>query len=249
MSNIQLLNNVDHKDVRVLTTRSAELGDSVWYTLTFPHEFRNIQRHYPIFFTKNPENGQFQAVCMFGFEDGENLFLDKEGWDASYIPLSIVRQPFLIGFQHQQEEGGVNTQTVISIDMDSPRISSTEGEPLFLEHGGSSDYLEQMNSVLDLVNQGFQRNQAFVDMMLGMDLLESFVLDVELNDGSSHRLSGFYTINEDSLSKLTGDDLVILNNNGYLEAVYMVVASMSNIADLVERRNRKLETGTGNVAD
>jgi hypothetical protein len=242
MANIQLLNNVDHKDVRVRTSRSAELGDSVWYALTFPHEFRNVQRHYPIFFTKNPENGQFQAVAMFGFEKGENLFLDESGWDAMYVPLSIVRQPFLVGFQHQQEEGGVNTQTVISIDMDSPRISKDEGEPLFLEHGGSSEYLEQMNSVLDLVNQGFQRNQAFVDMMLGMDLLESFVLDVELNDGSSHRLTGFYTINEDSLSRLTGDDLVILNNNGYLEAVYMVVASMSNIPELVERRNRKLES-------
>jgi hypothetical protein len=228
--------------VRVRTSRSAKLGDSVWYALTFPHEFRNVQRHYPIFFTKNPENGQFQAVAMFGFEKGENLFLDESGWDAMYVPLSIVRQPFLVGFQHQQEEGGVNTQTVISIDMDSPRISKDEGEPLFLEHGGSSEYLEQMNSVLDLVNQGFQRNQAFVDMMLGMDLLESFVLDVELNDGSSHRLTGFYTINEDSLSRLTGDDLVILNNNGYLEAVYMVVASMSNIPELVERRNRKLES-------
>ena len=247
MPNIQLLNNVDHRDVRVLTARSGELGDNVWYALTFPHEFRNIQRHYPIFFTKNPENGQFQAVAMFGFEDGENLFLDESGWDAAYVPLSIMRQPFLIGFQHQQEEGGVNTQTVISIDMDSPRISTSEGEPLFLEHGGTSEYLDQVNSVLDLVNQGFQRNQAFVDMMLGMDLLESFVLDVELNDGSSHRLSGFYTINEDSLSRLTGDDLVILNNNGYLEAVYMAVASLSNIPDLVERRNRKLEAAAENA--
>lgn len=247
MPNIQLLNNVDHKDVRVMTARSAELGDSIWFAPTFPYEFRNIQRHYPIFFTKNPDSGQFQAVAAFGFEDGENLFLNEAGWDAAYVPLSVVRQPFLVGFQHQQEEGGVNTQTVISIDMDSPRISTIEGEPLFREHGGTSDYLEQMSSVLDLINQGFQRNQAFIDMMLGMDLLESFVLDVELNDGSSHRLSGFYTINEDSLSRLTGDDLVILNNNGYLEAVYMVIASMSNIADLVERRNRKLENNSANA--
>ena len=249
MSNIQLLNNVDHKDLRVITRRSATLGDSVWFALTFPHEFRNIQRHYPIFFTKNPDNGQFQAVAMLGFEDGENLFLSEDGWDAAYVPLSIVRQPFLVGFQHIQEGGGVNTQTVISIDMDSPRISTTEGEPLFLEHGGTSDYLEQMNSVLDLINQGFQRNQGFIDMLLGMDLLESFVLDVELNDSSSHRLTGFYTINEESLSRLTGDDLVILNNNGYLEAVYMIIASMSNIPDLVERRNRKLGTGAANAED
>lgn len=249
MANIELLNNVDHKDLRVITTRSADYGDSVWYALTFPHEFRNLQRHYPIFFTKNPDTGQFQAVAMFGFEDGENLFLDENGWDAAYIPLSIVRQPFLIGFQETQVDGKSTRQTVISVDMDSPRISEREGEAVFLEHGGTSEYLEQINSVLDLIHKGFERNQAFVDMLLGMDLLESFVLDVELNDGSEHRLSGFYTINEESLAGLTGDDLVILNNNGYLEAVYMVVASMSNIPDLVERRNGLLEDGALHVDD
>jgi len=30
---------------------------------------------------------------------------------------------------------------------------------------------------------------------------------------------------------------VILNNNGYLEAVYMAIASLSNISALVEKKN------------
>jgi len=149
-----------------------------------------------------------------------------------------MRQPFLIGFQDVKEEGVSGTQMVVSVDMESPRISKTEGEPVFLEHGGNSEYLERVNSILNLIDQGYQRNSAFIDMLLGMDLLESFVLDVELDDGSEHRLSGFYTINEDSLRGLKGDDLVILNNNGYLEAVYMVLASMANIPALVARKSR-----------
>lgn len=240
MAKIELLNNLDHKDLRVITTRSAGLGDNQWYTPSFPHEFRNLQRHYPIVFTKNPETGQFQSVALLGFEVGENLFLNEDGWDAGYIPLSIMRQPFMIGFQDSREGGVVKTERVISVNMDSPRISQTEGERVFLEHGGSSEYLERVTSILNLVDQGYKRNQPFIDMMLGMDLLESFALDVELNDGSEHRMSGFYTINEDSLAGLTGDDLVILNNNGYLEAVYMVIASVSNISDLVDRKNRLL---------
>ena len=238
MSNIEILNNVDHKDLRVITTRSARYGDAVWYAPTFPHEFRNLQAHYPIFFTKNVESGKFQAVAVFGFEDGENLFLDQDRWDASYIPLSVLRQPFLIGFQESREDNVDRTEKVVSVDMNSPRISDSEGESVFLEHGGSSDYLERVTSILDLVDQGYRRNEAFVDMLLGMDLLESFVLDVELDDGSEHRLSGFYTINEDNLRTLKGDDLVILNNNEYLEAIYMVIASMSNISALVERKNK-----------
>lgn len=240
MPNIQLLNNVDHKNLRVITDRSAEYGDNQWFAPTFAHEFRNLQSHYPIVFTKNPETGQFQAVALLGFEVDENLYLTDEGWDAMYIPLSIVRQPFLIGFQQNSEEGVTSVEPVISVNMDSPRISETQGEPVFLEHGGNSEYLEQINSLLKIVHEGHERNQDFVDMLLGMDLLESFVLDVELNDGSEHRMSGFYTINETSLRGLTGDDLVILNNNGYLEAVYMAIASLANISTLVEKKNRKM---------
>ena len=238
MANIELLNNVDHKDLRVITARSAAYGDNQWYVPTFPHEFRNLQMHYPVVFAKNPNTGQFQAVALMGFEEGENLFLNGDGWDATYIPLNIMRQPFLVGFQETREDGVPATQMVVSVDRDNPRVSTTEGEPVFLEYGGNSEYLERVNSILNLIHQGFERNQAFIDMLLGMDLLESFVLDVELNDGSEHRLSGFYTINEDSLAGLTGDDLVILNNNGYLEAIYMAIASISNIPGLVDRKNR-----------
>jgi len=249
MAKIELLNNIDHKDLRVNIERSAALGDNIWFTPTFPQGFRNLQKHYPVVFTKNAETGQFQAVALLGFEVEENLFLDENGWNASYIPLSIMRQPFLIGFQHAEKDGVPIKNTVISVDMDNPRVSKTEGEPVFLEHGGNTGYLEQINSILDSINEGFERNSAFIDMLMGMDLLESFVLDVELDDGSQHRMSGFYTINEESLLGLTGDDLVILNNNGHLEPIYMAIASMSNISTLVEMKNKLLEDTTADVAD
>lgn len=249
MAKYELLNNVDHKDLRVKTQRSANLGDNLWYVPTFPAEFRNIQRCYPIFFMKNPDTGKFQAVSVFGFEDQENLFLDENGWNAGYIPLSIMRQPFLIGVQKTQQESASGTQLVVSVDMENPRVGTTEGEPVFLEHGGSSEYLEQVTSVLKVIHEGFERSTHFADMLLGMDLLESFVLDVELDDGSTHYLSGFYTINEESLAALEGKDMVVLNNNGYLEAIYMVIASMSNIPDMVDRKNRLKEKSPQHVDD
>jgi len=249
MAKYELLNNVDHKDLRVKIDRSAELGDNVWFTPTFPQEFRALQKHYPIVFTKNTETGQFQAVALMGFEVGENLFLDEIGWNASYIPLSIMRQPFLIGFQQAEKDGVPIKEMMVSVDMDSPRVSKTEGEAVFLEHGGNTAYLDQVNSILNLIREGFERNSAFIDMLMGMDLLESFVLDVELDDGSEHRMSGFYTINEESLTGLTGDDLVILNNNGHLEPIYMAIASMSNISTLVQMKNKLLEDNGADASD
>jgi hypothetical protein len=237
-----LLNNVDHKDLRVITRRSAAYGDDVMFAVTFPAEFRNLQAHYPIVFLKAPDTGQFQPVALFGFKDRENLFLSEAGWDAAYLPLTVVRQPFLIGVQ-RPEPGSVDRQMVIHVDLDSPRISSTEGEKVFLEHGGITPFLDRINSVLHTIHGGIEGTPAFIQALLELDLLESFVLDVELNDGSQHRLAGFYTINEERLNELGGDALEKLNRNGHLLAIYMAIASLSNLRALIDRKNRQLAAG------
>jgi hypothetical protein len=174
---------------------------------------------------------------MFGVEDGENLFLDENGWNASYTPLNIMRQPFLIGFQEKDEGGSKQREPVVSVDMDNPRVNSEYGEPVFLEHGGNSEYLEQINSLLNMLLTGMRGSKPFFDALAELDLLESFVLDAQLYDGSEHRLAGFYTINEEALRKLDGEQLKMLNERGYLEAIYMVIASMINLPTLLEKKN------------
>lgn len=247
MTNFQLLNNIDHKDLKIKTERSAELGDNLWYAVTFPEEFRNLQRFYPIFFIKNPNDGEFEAVAMFGVEDGENLFLDENGWKASYIPLNIMRQPFLIGFQEQESGGQTTREPIVTVDMDNPRVSLDEGEPVFLEHGGSSGYLEQVNSILKMLYQGLSGSKSFYKTLTELNLIESFVLDVQLVDGSEHRLAGFYTINEEVLRELDGEQLEMLNRKGYLEPIYMVIASMSKLSDLLEIKNEQRKASMENA--
>ena len=229
MTNAVLLNNIDHKDLRVITTRSAAYGDDVKSALTFPAEFRNVQACYPIVFQKTAD-GKFQSIALFGFQDRENLFLGPDGWDASYVPLTIERHPFLIGFRDRQP--------LVHIDLASPRVSRTEGEELFRAYGGSTDFLERVSSVLLTIHQGLEAAPAFIDALLQHELLEPVVLDVELNDGSQHRLTGFYTINEERLGALDAGALERLHKAGYLQAIYMALASQSHFRDLIERRNR-----------
>ena len=240
MTRQDLFNNVDHKDLRIITERSAKLGDNVRGTLTFSWEFRSVQAHYPIVFNKNPKTGQFTALAMFGFEEGENLFLDDDGWTTSYIPMTMLIQPFLIGFQEPPESRGPDSKPVIHIDMDSPRISDSEGEPVFLPHGGVSEYLEEVNSRLDAIHDGYAGDQEFLATLAEHDLLESFVLDVKLNDGSEKRMTGFYTINEERLRSLDGALLASLNAKGFLLPIYMAIASLSNLRTLIDKRNALL---------
>lgn len=230
MTNNVLLNNLDHKDLRVVATRSARYGDDVMYAVTFPSEFRNIQAHYPIVFRKNGQ-GQFEPIALLGFQERQNLFLTGRGWDASYIPLTIERLPFLIGFS-------ADKQPMVHVDLDSPRISRSEGEAVFREHGGSTEFLERMNSVLLAIHQGIAGVQPFVAALLEHELLESFVLDVQLANGSQNRLAGFYAINEERLLGLSGAVLERFNRAGYLHAIHMAIASLSQFRALIERMNK-----------
>ena len=77
MTNHVLINNVEHNDVRVVTTRSAKYGDAIMSCITFPMEFRSVQAWYPILLQGFPD-GAMRPVALFGFEKGENLFLGKE---------------------------------------------------------------------------------------------------------------------------------------------------------------------------
>ncbi|MFM7783608.1 MAG: SapC family protein, partial [Gammaproteobacteria bacterium] len=77
----ELLNNERHKDIRIDTAHSARLGDGLMSVMTFTSEFRRIQKHYPILFRKDAETGRFHPLALFGFAEGENLFLEDERWD------------------------------------------------------------------------------------------------------------------------------------------------------------------------
>lgn len=232
MPNPVLLNNLEHRDLRVITRRGAAYGDQVMSAVTFPSEFRDVQACYPIVFRKTVDGLGFEPIALFGFEEGENLFLQGERWDAPYVPMMIERQPFLIGVNGEE--------LMVNIDLDHPRVSRSEGQEVFKPHGGTTEFLEQANSLLFGIHQGLQSSPGFLAALLEHELLESFVLDVELNDGSQNRLVGFYTINEDRLQALSGEAVAKLHAANYLQAIYLVIASLSNFRMLIDRKNARL---------
>ena len=56
MTNFALLNNVAHKNLRIIREHATQYGDNEMSTVTFPQEFRAVQNEYPIFFQKNKFN-------------------------------------------------------------------------------------------------------------------------------------------------------------------------------------------------
>ena len=234
MSQYEVLNSEKHRQIRVKTGYGAALGDAVMYAMTYPLEFRDIQGVYPILFTKDPDTGGFLAVALLGLEAGQNLFLRDDGWDAAYVPTLVERQPFLITKSRESD----TRPPVVSLDLDHPRVSRDEGEALFGSEGEPSEFLNGKIALLDKLHRGLEHGSGFIDALLQHQLLEQITLDIAFNDGNKQTLEGFYCIAEERLYQLKGDALEALNQAGYLQPVFMAVASLSRVRDLIERRNR-----------
>jgi hypothetical protein len=239
LTNHAVLDTNLHRDLRVRTGVSAEFGEGVMACLTVPSEFRRIQNEFPILFRRDLEQGRFSALALFGFENGENLFIEDGQWTARYRPLSLSIQPFLVGRSASGEE------TEVHVDLDHPRIAAPDEEGVrpFDDGGRPTAYLEAVMAGLDELDQGHRESGDFFAALERYELLEPFSLDVELRDGAKHRLVGYHLIDEEKLRALEPGAMAELHAAGYLMPIFMAVASVSNISSLVARKNQRLGHG------
>jgi hypothetical protein len=233
------LDSKAHRDLRIRGGASADLGDAVMACMTVPSEFRRIQNEFPILFRRDLDSGRFSALTLFGFENGENLFLEDGCWDARYRPLALSIQPFLIGRPKGQGDSEVH------IDLAHSRIAAPDEEGLraFDEHGRPTPYLEDVIGGLGELDEGYRLSGEFFEALERYELLEPFSFDVELRDGSSHRLIGYHLIDEEKLRALEPGAVNELHSAGHLMPIFMALASLSNLSALVDRKNKRLGHG------
>jgi hypothetical protein len=234
-----MLNNIAHKDLRVITRYSSEFGDNVATAMVVPTEYAHVQREYPIFFRKDPATGEFMSVVLLGLQKDENLYLDESGWNADYVPGVIARGPFFIGFQERDVKGKLEVNTVIHVDMEHPRISKSEGEALFLPEGGNTRYLDRIADLLNGINQGLQVSKPMFEAFTAAQLIEPVQLEVKVNAEEQYNLTGLHTISREKLRNLDADTLFKLHRAGFLQGAFLVASSVGNVQRLIDIKNRR----------
>lgn len=227
-----------HRELRVRAERGVALGDGVMYALAVPTEFRQVQNDYPILFQRNRERDGFVALAMFGFEVGENLFLERDRWDARYLPLAIDIQPFLIG-RPAVPDGDAQ----VHVDLASPRIGAGEGVRVFDADGRPTPYLETVAEKLGALDEGYCASAGFFAALARHELLEPTTLEITLDDGSANRLVGFHAIGEERLRALDADALGALHADDHLLPIFMAIASVGRVRELIARKNRRVAAG------
>lgn len=232
---IALLNNVDHHDLRVITRHGAEFGEAVNQVLVFPTEFEAAQHEYPIVFRRDAEEA-LRPVALLGLSRGENLFLDGQGeWQARYVPALFQRGPFSIAAPENPEG-----EPMIRIDLDHPRVSRSEGTPVFLPQGGNSPYLAQITGVLQAIYLGHHLLEPMVAAFAAAGLLVEVNLEVRVGETAVHAIAGVFTIDRDRLAALSASELAELHKGGFLQAAFFAAASLGNVQRLADLKGRRV---------
>jgi hypothetical protein len=237
MTDHVLLDNIAHRDLRVALRYGADVGDAINQVLVFPTEFEQVQREYPIVIRRD-DSGALYAVALLGFERDENLFLDGERWDARYVPALRQRGPF-IASAPAADAIASEAAPALQVDLDDPRVGTTDGEPLFLRHGGQAPYLRHMANVLDAVSEGYRTMAPALNGMAAAGLLHATAIKIELDDGQSVVVEDVQVVTRESLASLTADSLERLSQNGLLYIAHMAAASLETMNHLIARHQAK----------
>jgi len=226
------LDNQQHKSLKVSTQTIEAQGAEERMVPVVLSEFLKLAVHYPIAFTKNMETGKFLCVALLGFEEKENLFWQNNSWDSIYTPLNIMRQPFFIGND--------NGTGVICINSESPCLSTQEGEAIFDGDGADASYLQKIKVMLAELLQGEAQTAEFIQSLLELKLIMPMALDITFANQQEQRVEGLYTIDEDQLAGLSGEQLLLLQQKEYLKPIYTMIVSLSHIYALIHKKNQRL---------
>lgn len=229
-----LLNNVDHGDLRVVTRHGPDFGDAVSQVLIFPTEFENVQREYPIVFRRDPE-GALRPVALLGLTGDENLFLDGAGgWRSGYVPALLQRGPFSIG-----APGGEGGEPMIRIDPGHPRVSRSEGLPIFLPQGGNSPYLQHIAEVLQTIYLGHHLLAPMIAAFEQAGLLQPVNLEVRVDQTELYTVPDVLVIDRERLAALGPEELFALHREGFLQSAFLAAASLGNMQRLADLKSRE----------
>ena len=113
-------------------------------------------------------------------------------------------------------------EAVIHVDLDDPRISTTEGEPVFLPQGGNSRYLDRIVGILNGIRTGLEVSKAMFAAFTAADLIEPVKIEVKFNSEEQYDLLGLHTINQKKLAELDAETLHKLNRSGFLQGAFLV---------------------------
>ncbi|MBU2872047.1 SapC family protein [Colwellia sp. E2M01] len=230
---MELLDTVRHKNIKIKTSLIDVPHNHINTAIVVVGELATLVHEYPIYITKNPGTGQFQLSAIFGFEKGENLYLKKNAWQATYLPLDMLRRPFIV----HMPEGDLSEGARLVLDTASPSLTKGKGERLFNDKGEATDYLQRIQKTFSQLMSGTKETNDILKKADEMGLIEPVSIDIQFNDKEATSLTGLYAINQKAVTELKGDALEQCHHSGILQVCHLLLSSGLHIEKLIKWKN------------
>jgi hypothetical protein len=201
-------------------------------------EFTVACRDYPIAFV-GANTGSVIAMAVLGLERQQNLFATAEDdWDASvYLPAYVRRHPFCM--TRVTVDGKERPERVACVEKSA---LSDSGEPMFDAKGEPLPAWEARRKLLFEFEADLARSEEMGRELGRHQLLESFSLQAQPNQGPPLAMTGMYRVSEQKLAELAPDDLKALLQKGILARVYAHLISLANFGRLLDRRAKQSQS-------
>lgn len=221
-----------HQNTKIKAIANFDFAKDINMGPVMLHEFSKVAPIYPIVFIEGSKEGSFKPVSLFGLEPSENLFIKEDIWQATYIPATIRRYPFVLASSPDSKH------FTVCVDENCTDLNEEEGQALFTEEGQPTEILEKAKLYLQELQKMETFTDEFVNYLIQQKLLVPLNIKVPINN-SLKTINGAYAINEELLNLLPDETFVEMRQKGYISAIYAHLVSIAQVDRLVGLRNEK----------
>jgi len=191
-------------------------------------EFYEACKDYPILFVKNQE-GHWLAIALLGYND-TNVYLDENHSfkKGKYLPAFLRRYPFVLAQNEGQESFSLGIEEEALEELNE----SNQLRALFKEDKTPSDLTKSTLDFLVRFQGELQASSAFIKELETWELLVQKSANVLDEEGKSHTINGFFTINEEKLNHLSEKKKLDIYKKGATPFMTAHLISLSNIRRL-----------------
>jgi len=238
MPNFQTLSSDTHNEIHVDESKLAATFAKFHLVNVEVKEAVQASSEYPLFFSKAANNQFWTVSALCGLAPQENVFETQGAWLAHFTPLSLRTLPFTLSFENNSEEPDT------LIDLDSPAISQSAGEALYLSSKRPTAYLDNKKKLLSERVTAMQQTAALLNQVNEMGLVQPVDLIIEYADNTQQRVGGLATVNEHRLQNLSTEDMTLLHQKGLLNVLFNVLGSIFQVNRVIRLHNTKFPSRT-----
>lgn len=221
-----------HGKKKIKAIENFEFAKNVNMASIMVHEFSRAASVYPIVFVEDQRKDQFRPVVLLGLEEGENLFIQDDKWQASYIPAIIRRYPFALA--KTKEEG----RFTVCIDEQSNLVNETEGQALFDDNGEPTELMNRVKRYLAQLQQMDQFTEDFCKYLAEKNMFTPLNMKVRIGN-TLKNITGAYVVNEERLNSLSDEAFLEMRAKKYIPVAYSHLSSLSQIERLLSFKDKK----------